>query len=142
MARAVGLLNARKVEMLTETGRHADGGNLYLAISDNGGKRWVFLYTRDGKRREMGLGRAAKGQVSLASARTKAAEARQQLDAGFDRLDEKRRNERQGGEREVPSFGKFADQYIASHRSSFRNPKHIAQWEMTLIFTDTHGKSK
>jgi hypothetical protein len=55
LARAVGLLNARKVETLTETGRHADGGNLYLAISDNGGKRWVFMYTRDGKRREMGL---------------------------------------------------------------------------------------
>lgn len=132
MARAVGLLNARKVETLTETGRHADGGNLYLAISDNGGKRWVFLYTREGKRKEMGLGSASKGQVSLATARLKAAEARQQLDAGLDPLDEKRRNERPEDEREIPTFGKFADQYLASHRSRFRNPKHVAQWEMTL----------
>jgi integrase len=132
VARAVGLLNARKVETLTETGRHADGGNLYLAISNNGGKRWVFMYTRDGKRREMGLGSAAKGQVSLATARLKAAEARQQLDAGLDPLDEKRRNEQPENEREVPTFGKFADQYIAAHKSKFRNPKHIAQWEMTL----------
>jgi hypothetical protein len=132
LARAVGLLNARKVETLSETGRHADGGNLYLAISNNGGKRWVFMYTRDGKRREMGLGSAAKGQVSLATARLKAAEARQQLDAGLDPLDEKRRNEQPENEREVPTFGKFADQYIAAHKSKFRNPKHIAQWGMTL----------
>jgi integrase len=132
LARAVGLLNARKVETLTETGRHADGGNLYLAISDNGGKRWVFMYTRDGKRREMGLGSAAKGQVSLATARVKAAEARQQLDAGLDPLDEKRRSDQPESEREIPTFGKFADQYIATHKSKFRNPKHIAQWEMTL----------
>ena len=53
MARAVGLLNARKVETLNKTGRHADGGNLYLSISPNGGKRWVFLYTRNGKKREI-----------------------------------------------------------------------------------------
>jgi integrase len=92
----------------------------------------VFLYTREGKRKEMGLGSAAKGQVSLATARLKAAEARQQLDAGLDPLDEKRRNEQSEDEREIPTFGKFADQYLASHRSRFRNPKHVAQWEMTL----------
>jgi hypothetical protein len=51
----------------TAWGRHADGGGLYLSISDNGGKRWVFLYRRSGKLREMGLGGAR--DVTLARAR-------------------------------------------------------------------------
>jgi hypothetical protein len=31
----------------------------YLSISENGGRRWVFLFKRDGKAREMGLGAAS-----------------------------------------------------------------------------------
>ena len=31
-----------------------------------------------------------------------------------------------------PTFGPFADDYLASHRSKFRNERHIAQWEMSL----------
>ncbi len=42
MARTTGMLTARKVETVTKPGRYADGGNLYLQISGNGGKRWVF----------------------------------------------------------------------------------------------------
>ena len=72
----VGNLNPRKVETLTRPGRYSDGGNLYLFITPNGGKRWTFFYrfgkSADGKpiRREMGLGSAAKGEVSLAEARS------------------------------------------------------------------------
>ena len=53
-----GKLSARKVETLTKPGRHSDGDNLYLSISTNGGKRWVFFYRHGGKRKEMGLGSA------------------------------------------------------------------------------------
>ena len=76
-----GKLNARRVETLTKPGRYADGNNLYLFISANGGKRWTFFYrlgkTAEGKevRREMGLGGAARGQVSLAEARERALES-------------------------------------------------------------------
>ena len=82
-----GNLNARKVETLSKPGRYSDGGNLYLFISSNGGKRWTFFYrfgkTAEGKpiRREMGLGSAAKGQVSLAEARERAVDARKLLNA-------------------------------------------------------------
>ena len=62
-----------------EPGRDAGGGGLYLSISGNGGKRWVFLYTLKGKRREMGLGSAARGQVSLADARKAADWASEQV---------------------------------------------------------------
>ncbi|RWP05069.1 site-specific integrase [Mesorhizobium sp.] len=58
--------------------RHADGNNLYLSVADTGSMSWVFMWTIDGVRREMGLGsftgagRACR--LSLADAR-KAAEA-------------------------------------------------------------------
>jgi integrase len=130
MAREVGLLNARKVETLSKPGRHADGGNLYLSISENGGRRWVFLYRFKGSRKEMGLGSAAKGHVSLAAARKAASEARNLILEGNDPLVAKKI--RKQAARTIPSFGAFADEYLASHRSKFRNEQHIYQWEMTL----------
>ena len=130
MAREVGLLNARKVETLSKPGRHADGGNLYLSISTNGGKRWVFFYRFKGGRREMGLGSAAKGQVSLAEARRAASDARALVKDGVDPLGAK--EARKQAERTIPRFGAFADDYLATHRSKFRNEQHIAQWLATL----------
>ncbi len=44
MAGKLNQLNARQVETLKEPGRYSDGGNLYLSISPNGGKRWIFSY--------------------------------------------------------------------------------------------------
>jgi hypothetical protein len=44
MARRINRLNARRVATLAKYGRHADGGGLYLSISPNGGRRWVFLF--------------------------------------------------------------------------------------------------
>jgi hypothetical protein len=62
--RTINRLSARQVETLKKLGRHADGGNLYLKVTPDG-RRWVFLYSLNGKQREMGLGSAAKGGVSL-----------------------------------------------------------------------------
>ena len=130
MARNINKLSARTVESATEPGRYSDGGNLYLSISANGGKRWVFFYRHKGKQREMGLGSAAKGGVPLAKARELAGAARLLLASDLDPLEAKQA--RKQAEREIPSFGEFADAYIASHRSKWRNDKHAAQWAMTL----------
>ena len=50
-------LTTKAVEKLTKPGIYSDGENLYLRISKNGGKRWVFIYKRPGagSRTEMGL---------------------------------------------------------------------------------------
>jgi hypothetical protein len=53
MAREVNRLNARAVVAINEHGRHADGGGLYLSVSPNGGRRWVFLYRWHGKPTEI-----------------------------------------------------------------------------------------
>ena len=128
MARQLNRLNARKVEALALPGMHADGGGLYLRITagTNPGKRWVFLYRRpaDGKRCEVGLGGIVA--VPLARAREKARAARERIADGGDPLADKRAND------VVPTFGDLADRHIATMGPSWRNPKHRAQWEMTL----------
>jgi len=78
MAREVNRLVARQVPFLGP-GRHADGGGLYLDREKDGRSRWVFMWTRNGKRREMGLGAAGPAGVSLSEARTRAREARDEV---------------------------------------------------------------
>ncbi len=90
----------------------------------------MFFYRFGGKRKEMGLGSAAKGNVGLLDARKEAAKARALVTEGIDPLEAK--GVRRQAERTIPNFGTFADEYLASHRSKFRNEKHVAQWEMTL----------
>lgn len=136
MARALNRLSARFVATNKEPGRHADGGGLYLSVSSDGARRrWVFFYKLNGRQREMGLGSAQ--EVTLAEARKRAETARRLLSDGMDPIEVKRAAEKPAT---IPSFGEMADEYIAAHAPSWRNPKHIAQWRMTLSrVRDEHG---
>jgi integrase len=69
-----------KCKKLTTPGRHADGGGLYLFVSKVGCKSWVFVFTRRGKKRELGLG--AYPITTLVRAREKAKEHRLSLSEG------------------------------------------------------------
>jgi integrase len=128
VVRHLNKLSARAVETLAKPGRHSDGGGLYLSISGEGRRRWVFMYMRCGKQREAGLGSAAKGGVSLKAAREKAAEARALLKAGRDPLGEWSKPDA----KEAPTFGEAADAFFEAHAGGWRNDKHKAQWRMTL----------
>ena len=68
--------------------------------------------------------------VSLAEARNKAHEARKMLEAGKNPIEAKR----QAAiiEAGKPTFGAIADALIAAKECEWRNPKHRAQWRMTL----------
>jgi integrase len=123
MARKINRLNARSVATIKDRGRHADGGGLYLSISPNGGRRWVFLYRWHGKPTEIGLGSAR--DVTLARARELAGQARAKLAEG---TNPKGARKPSGG----ATFGECADRVIEAMRPSWRNSKHAAQWEMTL----------
>jgi integrase len=123
MARKINRLNARVVATITKHGRHADGGGLYLSMSPNGGRRWVFLYRWHGKPTEIGFGSAR--DVTLARARELAGQARGKLAEGINPKDARRPS---GG----ATFGECADRLIEAMRPSWRNGKHAAQWEMTL----------
>ncbi len=132
MAKKLVVSSARTVETLAKPGRHNAGDNLYLSIAKTGGKRWVFLYSFGGRRRELGLGSASAGHVTLAQAREKAIEARKLIISGDDPVAVMGKSARAINERGMPTFGSFADGYMASHGPKFRNDKHKAQWAMTL----------
>ncbi|MEI7601518.1 MAG: integrase arm-type DNA-binding domain-containing protein [Aestuariivirga sp.] len=129
MAGKLNLLTARQVETISQAGRHADGGGLYLRVRPGGSKTWSMMFAvMDGKRRkqtEISLGPAGAGGLSLAEARGKAAEIRAQRLRGLDPKAERKAAA-------VPTFGIFADEYIDTHASRFKSPKHLAQWRMTL----------
>lgn len=123
MGRTSKRLTAVDVKAKTEPGRYADGDGLYLNIAAGKSKSWVFLWMKNGKRREMGLG--SYPTISLVAARQRADECRRQVAEGFDPIAERKKT--------APvSFGDAADKFVASMASSFRNEKHREQWKMTL----------
>jgi integrase len=123
MVRQINRLNARAVATIKERGRHADGGGLYLSISPNGGRRWVFLYRWHGKPTEIGLGSAR--DVPLARARELAGLARGKLAEGTN--PKGARTAAKGA-----TFAECADRLLETMRPSWRNSKHAGQWAMTL----------
>jgi hypothetical protein len=129
MPRAIHRLSARAAETISKLGRHADGGGLYLSISNGGRRRWVFLFSWRGKLREAGLGAAGKGGVSLKKAREKAAQGRRWVQEGVDPIVRWNSPEAKA----VPTFGEVADDFLEARSAEWRNPKHRAQWAMTLV---------
>ncbi len=132
MADTLNRLTALQIGRLTEPGYFADGGGLYLAVSKTGAKSWIFRYDWLGNRHEMGLG--SLKTVLLQTARTKARDCRQQLLDGINPLAAKRAT-RQASALERArniTFDECAKSFIAAHRDSWKNPKHIKQWENTL----------
>src|SRR5271169_6603546 len=98
------LLTARTIETAKKPGRYSDGNGLYLVVRPGGSKQWAFLYRRDGKLKEMGLGSPLKG-VTLVMARGLRDEARMLMARGADPL-ESRRHSEQGPS--IPTFGSYA----------------------------------
>ena len=132
--RVIGKLSARKAETLKVPGRHSDGGGLYLDISGDGRRRWVFMFlhgvTPAGKpkRIEMGLGSAR--DVGLAAAREMAEQARRDLRGSLNPLEERNKRKRVVA---PATFGEIADAYIEEAVApALRNPKHLDQWRVTL----------
>lgn len=114
-------------------GRHSDGGGLYLNVTKTGTKSWVFMWVTAGKRYEMGLGSAGKSgkaeTISLKQARDKAQEIRDILGRRGDPFMEA--SDRRAA-LEQETFGSVANAYISVMKPNWSNPKHTAQWEMTL----------
>ena len=132
MARVIGRLTALKVSRAIKPGMYADGGGLYLQVTGNGAKSWIYRYMLRGREREMGLG--SLSAVCLADARTKAAECRSLRQEGIDPIDvrKKTRDQARLDAASTLTFKDAASSYIDAHRAGWRNPKHIWQWGATL----------
>lgn len=132
MVRRMQRLSVKSVAAKKRPGYYADGGGLYLQIGETGTKSWIFRYMLNGKAREMGLG--SLRSVSLADARTRAAEQRALLHDRIDPIearDAARARLALDSARSV-TFSECAAAYIKAHRAGWKNTKHAGQWENTL----------
>lgn len=121
---ALNQLSATRIASIKQPGRYADGGGLFLLV-DKTRRSWIFRYTWRGSKKDLGLGSAR--DLSLAGAREKAAEFRTMVAEGRNP-----KSERDKEKRRQMTFGEFADAYIETMSTGWKNPKHIAQWKMTL----------
>lgn len=120
----MGKLTATKVKAAVAPGSYSDGDGLFLVVKGKGSRSWIVRAQKDGRRRDIGLGSAAK--VTLADARQRAAVARSQIEAGIDPVAERR------NAAGVPTFRELAAVVHGENRAAWRNAKHGAQWLKTL----------
>lgn len=143
--RSIHRLTARQVET-AGAGFHQDGGGLVLLVSEKLSRKWEFRYKPPAPsqkpRETMGFGSAAKGHVSLATARELAAAARDLLVRGIDPKVERDRKAADlvavGEAAQIKTFGKFAEDWMDTNEAQLRNKKHRDQWRSTLR---THAAS-
>ena len=89
----------------------SEGNGFTVRVLPSGTKVWLYLYTLDGKRREMSLGNYP--QVTLESARVQFAAARKQVKMGVDPMVEK--EEAEETRRHELTFDQLAHEYIANN---------------------------
>jgi integrase len=132
-------LTAVKVAKLTEVGRYADGGGLYLRVVEYDtkagrarSKNWLFRFERGGRERLMGLG--SIDTLTLKEARERARECRKALLDGLDPIEVRRARRQQAAVEAArgKTFRACAEAYIKAHAASWTNPRHAAQWPATL----------
>lgn len=127
-------LSALEVSRLTATGFHAVGGvaGLHLQVTQTGARSWVLRAMVGGKRRDMGLG--GYPDVTLAKAREKAREARDDITKGIDPIQARQEAKRslEAARGAEIRFVKAAAAFIDAKSPEWRNPKHTAQWTATL----------
>ncbi|OWU70501.1 tyrosine-type recombinase/integrase [Marinibacterium profundimaris] len=139
MPRVAKELSALEVKRLSHPGRgrnvnFAVGGvsGLMLQITPNGGRTWVLRVTIGGKRREIGLG--GFPDVTLAQARERARDTKDQIWRGIDPLEERKAAQASlmAAQRRGLTFADATDKYLAAKLDAFKNAKHRQQWQNTL----------
>ncbi len=135
------------VNSVTEPGLYADGGCLYLQVTEgkhydkallkwvkNGriNKSWVFKFRAGKRERNMGLG--AVRTVGLSEARAKARKLRQDRLDGIDPLEERNRARAAVAvaAAKTTTFDECAQAYMKAQEAGWRNAKHASQWRNTL----------
>jgi integrase len=120
-----GKLNTKRLAALKPGTKTADGGGLYAVSDQKRGITWGFLFTINRRRRLMSLGRWP--DVSLATARELATDARRKVRAGIDPIED-----RKAEKRHVPTFNEVADELIRSKTPAWKSPRSKDQWRQRL----------
>ena len=125
-------LTAAKIKNLTKRGLYGDGGGLYLQITKEGNKSWIFRYTVAGKQKNHGLG--ALHTINLAEARDTAHVCRKLRFSGLDPIAEKRKRIASAklDAANTITFKECAEQYIEAHKAAWKTSRHTAKWGRSL----------
>ncbi len=120
-------------------GRYGDGDGLYLLVRSAETAFWIFRYTRAGRMREMGLGRArGPNAVTLAEARAKAGGLHRLVRGGIDPLEQREvetaaaRAAAHAEAARAITFRTVARFYLDAHEVGWTDSKHRQQWGTTL----------
>jgi integrase len=129
---ATNKLTATKVEKTRKPGMYGDGAGLYLRVSPEGAKSWVYRFMLNKRARWMGLGEYPLN--SLAEAREKALAARKLQKDGTDPIDARRAQK--AAQRieaaKAMDFQACAEAYIAPHQAVWKHVSHLKQWKQSL----------
>lgn len=123
-------------------GKHEDGGGLRLVKKGNAGK-WVYRYSRLGKRREMGIG--TYPALSLADARRERDKWAQILNQGSDPIQVRNtaiEAERAERDHKDPTFIELAHLVFEARKASLRGDGTRGRWlsPITLYVFPAFGK--
>ena len=117
--------------------RLSDGDGLLLEVRPGGSKGWVCRVTVDGRRRDVGLG--TWPDVSLADARIRAREVRQQARSGLDPVEQRELAKRAAraateGRRQAQArtFAAAAEACIAAQAPGWKHARTAALWRASL----------
>ncbi len=134
MPRKAKELSATEVRRLTEPGRYPVGGvaGLQLLVSQAGGRSWVLRTLIGNKRRDIGLG--GFPDVTLAGARQKAREMKDQIATGVDPVAEKKalRDAIRAAQAKGLTFKEAATRCHAARKDEYSNAKHRQDWINSL----------
>ena len=129
MMHITGKLTKKLVENLG-TGRHGDGGGLYLVVKPSGTRSWIVRVVVQGQRNNKGaplrtdFGLGGADIITLNQARIRALEYRRMAKQGL--------NPRFNAQQEIPNFEEIAQQVHIDRMPTWKNAKHGQQWINTL----------
>ena len=126
-------LTASNWKTARDNGWYHDKLGLYLQVTSNGaGRSWVYRYNVGGKQRYIGLG--PTHTISLATARELARQCREQRLRGVDPLSARNAQRQAAAAEEAKrtTFKQCIDTFLQFKQHEWSNPKHAAQWGMTL----------
>jgi len=129
MSHVTGKLTKKLVENL-RTGRHGDGGGLYLVVKPSGTRSWIVRVVVQGQRNNKGaplrtdFGLGGADIITLNQARIRALEYRRMAKQGL--------NPRFNVQQEIPNFEEIAQQVHIDRMPTWKNAKHGQQWINTL----------
>jgi integrase len=107
------------------TGRHGDGGSLWLNVREGGSRQWFLRITIHGRRRELGLG--GYPDLSLKKVRNTATHWRTMATTGVDPV-KFREKERRDAERNLHILADVARDAFESRKAELKGDGTAGRW--------------